>query len=56
MKLLLMLAALGCAVVALVCFVAPTTIGISGTGWIAAGLVSYFAAILAGSVPTGTLP
>ena len=46
MKLLLMLAALGCAIVALVCFVAPTTIGISGTGWIAAALVSYFAGII----------
>ena len=56
MKFLLIVAALGCAIVALVCFVAPTTIGISGTGWIAAALVSYFAAILAGSVPTGTLP
>jgi hypothetical protein len=56
MKLLLIIAALGCAILALVCFVAPTTIGITGTGWIAASLVSYFAAILAGLVPISTIP
>ena len=56
MKLLLIIAALGCAILALVCFVAPTTIGITGTGWIAASLVSYFAAILAGATPPGVLP
>jgi len=43
---LLLLAALACAIIALICAAVPTTIAIGPLGWIAASLVAYFADLL----------
>ena len=57
MKLLLVIAALGCAIIALIAaLTAGTVLGLGALGWVAASLVSNFAAILAGTTPPGTLP
>lgn len=45
---LLLLAALACAIIALICFVTPTTIGAGGQTWLAASLVAFFADLLIG--------
>ena len=45
---ILLLAALACAVLALICFVAPTTIAAGGDTWLAASLVAFFLDLLIG--------
>ena len=43
-------AAVVCAVLALICVVAPTTIGTNWAGWLVSSLLAYYLDLLFGSV------
>jgi hypothetical protein len=47
-----LVAAIGCAIIALVCVIAPTTIGVGALGWFIASFLAYLLDIAFGAVGT----